>query len=105
MNGIFVLAPVIIGLAAVFVFGSVIMTFFSVFRHRGMMHKITDEVLRQAKSGAEKNEANENNTTVNAGPTEYSCSQCGASLGVNTEVSPSGDFKCQFCNSWSNVNR
>jgi DNA-directed RNA polymerase subunit RPC12/RpoP len=35
---------------------------------------------------------------------EYKCSNCGASIGINSDISPSGDVKCQFCNSWFNVN-
>jgi len=35
---------------------------------------------------------------------EYKCNNCGASIGVDSDISPSGDVKCQFCNSWFNVN-
>ncbi|MCF7974246.1 MAG: hypothetical protein K9N55_10555 [Phycisphaerae bacterium] len=35
---------------------------------------------------------------------EYKCTNCGAGIGVDSDISPSGDIKCQFCNSWFNVN-
>ncbi len=34
----------------------------------------------------------------------YKCDNCGASIGVDSDISPSGDVKCQYCNSWFNVN-
>ena len=34
----------------------------------------------------------------------YSCRNCGAGIGVDSEISPSGDVKCEYCNSWFNVN-
>jgi hypothetical protein len=35
----------------------------------------------------------------------YRCPRCGAPLGTDTDVSPSGDVKCRFCDSWFNVHR
>lgn len=35
----------------------------------------------------------------------YECPSCGAGLGADTEVSPSGDVKCAHCNNWFNVRR
>ena len=35
----------------------------------------------------------------------YSCSHCGASIGEDSEISPSGDIKCEYCKSWFNVNK
>ena len=34
----------------------------------------------------------------------YSCEHCGASIGTDSEISPSGDVKCEYCNSWFNIN-
>ena len=31
------------------------------------------------------------------------CYQCGAAVGKDTEISPSGDVKCEYCDSWFNV--
>jgi hypothetical protein len=34
---------------------------------------------------------------------DYECPNCGASVGEDSEISPSGDIKCAFCKSWFNV--
>ena len=45
------------------------------------------------------------NTSSNTqAKTNYSCEHCGASIGTDSEISPSGDVKCQYCDSWFNVN-
>ena len=33
----------------------------------------------------------------------HNCPHCGAGLDANTEISPSGDFKCAYCQKWSNA--
>ena len=33
----------------------------------------------------------------------WSCPQCGAPLGEDTRISPSGDVLCPFCENWFNV--
>lgn len=35
----------------------------------------------------------------------YQCTSCGATLGANADVSPSGDVKCQFCGRWFNIHK
>ena len=35
----------------------------------------------------------------------YRCPRCGAPLGKEADVSPSGDVKCTFCDTWFNVHR
>lgn len=35
----------------------------------------------------------------------YRCPRCGAPLGKDADVSPSGDVKCTFCNTWFNIHR
>ena len=40
-----------------------------------------------------------------APPAIDGCTNCGASLSTEVEISPSGDYKCPYCNSWSNVNQ
>jgi len=34
---------------------------------------------------------------------QLACPKCGASVGADTEISPSGDVKCPYCSSWFNV--
>ncbi|WP_437229348.1 hypothetical protein SH661x_001394 [Planctomicrobium sp. SH661] len=38
-----------------------------------------------------------------ASPQGYICSQCGAPLGKNPDVSPLGDVKCTHCGKWFNI--
>ena len=38
-------------------------------------------------------------------PFNYCCSNCGAKLGKESDVSPLGDVKCTFCNQWFNIHR
>jgi DNA-directed RNA polymerase subunit RPC12/RpoP len=33
----------------------------------------------------------------------YDCANCGAALGEDAEVSPSGDVKCTYCKRWFNI--
>ena len=34
---------------------------------------------------------------------DYACDNCGASISADADISPSGDVKCTYCNSWFNV--
>jgi DNA-directed RNA polymerase subunit RPC12/RpoP len=38
-------------------------------------------------------------------PVNYSCSNCGAQLADQSDVSPLGDVKCSFCRQWFNIHR
>ncbi|MBL9127312.1 MAG: hypothetical protein JNL97_06685 [Verrucomicrobiales bacterium] len=38
-------------------------------------------------------------------PVGYRCPNCGAQLGPDQEVSPSGDTKCTYCKRWWNIHR
>ena len=38
-------------------------------------------------------------------PLNYCCSNCGAKLTKQSEVSPLGDVKCTFCHQWFNIHR
>ncbi|MEQ9408585.1 MAG: hypothetical protein RIK87_12695 [Fuerstiella sp.] len=96
----FTIVPIIIGVIAVFVFISAIGTFLG---HRRLMNRITDEVFRESQQSGESGSSR--TPDGSAGPVDYSCAHCGASLSPDTEISPSGDFKCRYCNSWSNVQR
>lgn len=35
----------------------------------------------------------------------YKCDNCGAGLPEGADVSPSGDFKCVYCNTWFNIHQ
>ncbi|MDA1165803.1 MAG: hypothetical protein O3B13_22115 [Planctomycetota bacterium] len=35
----------------------------------------------------------------------YDCPKCGAALGKEAEVSPSGDVKCGYCDRWFNIHQ
>lgn len=38
-----------------------------------------------------------------SGARNYECPRCGATLGDQADVSPSGDAKCGHCDSWFNI--
>ena len=60
----------------------------------GTVHRVIDRALEE--DAASK-------TETPAGPRDYTCDHCGAALSDGTEVSPSGDFRCEYCDNWSNV--
>ena len=35
----------------------------------------------------------------------YDCPNCGAALGKDADVSPSGDVKCGYCDRWFNIHK
>jgi len=103
MNSVmFTLVPIFIGVVALFVFGGVFMTFLTAFRHRGTIKQITDEALRQSRQQTSSPRQHNTEPRSSSG-SDYACDRCGASLGAGTEISPSGDFKCEYCDSWSNI--
>jgi hypothetical protein len=42
---------------------------------------------------------------LSGSPLHYACSNCGAQLANNSDVSPLGDVKCSFCHQWFNIHR
>ncbi|QDU07929.1 hypothetical protein [Gimesia aquarii] len=42
-------------------------------------------------------------TSTNTKRGTYTCPKCNAPLSDNIEVSPHGDVKCGYCNSWFNI--
>jgi len=60
----------------------------------GTVHRVLDQALKEDAA---------NKTAAQATDRDYSCDHCGATLTDGAEVSPSGDFRCQYCDNWSNV--
>lgn len=63
-----------------------------------IQNRVFDHVERQLDQAEEEDPQADDNR-----PRNYNCDQCGAALGDNADVSPSGDFKCTYCGKWSNV--
>ena len=68
----------------------------------GKLHRPT-ELMEMAKGLEEV--VGESTTAPTASLLNYSCSKCGAQLGVQSEVSPLGDVKCSFCHQWFNIHK
>lgn len=45
----------------------------------------------------------ERSESVSAKSVSYTCPKCNAPLSDNIDVSPHGDVKCNYCNSWFNI--
>ena len=105
MIGVFSIVGIFIIVVAGLVFFGAISTLLG---HRKIMNQVTEQVFRQARDGQPGTAATASSTGMAAsaspGSADYSCDNCGAALANDTEISPSGDFKCQYCNSWSNTN-
>jgi DNA-directed RNA polymerase subunit RPC12/RpoP len=61
----------------------------------------SDILRRMGEQGQSLDQSTDEGTTV--APAAYTCPHCGATLGAGTEVSPHGDVKCSYCNSWFNI--
>ena len=93
----FGLFGVIFLLMFVFVVFNIIRTFSRV---HSMQNRVFDAVEKQLDQPQ-----NENDHRSERSPRDYNCDQCGAALGDNADVSPSGDFKCSYCGKWSNIHQ
>lgn len=97
-----------VGIVSMFIFVVAGFVFFSVvsgfIRHGRLMNQMTDQVFRQARQSPESSPLGPSETD---GPEfsadRFECRKCGAALDSDTEISPSGDFKCDYCDSWNNV--
>ncbi|MCR9198894.1 MAG: hypothetical protein NXI04_09640 [Planctomycetaceae bacterium] len=99
---LFTIVPIFIVIISCLVFAGFLFNFVTIFRGHRQVRQFTSEMLDAARREQSQPESPRRSVDSDGG---YACVNCGASLGVNTEVSPSGDFKCQYCNSWSNVNQ
>lgn len=68
-------------------------------RLKGMMQDLAETARNTQRNGPAK--------TSGESPTEpkvgYDCPNCGAALGTDCDVSPSGDAKCGYCKRWFNI--
>ncbi|MBD3675956.1 MAG: hypothetical protein HUJ26_20800 [Planctomycetaceae bacterium] len=85
------------------IFVLVFVTFaFQIFRTAGRIGQIQNRVFDQIERELDQADSSSHHTD-DSRPRNYECDQCGATLGDNADVSPSGDFKCTYCGKWSNV--
>ncbi|GAB5441145.1 MAG: hypothetical protein Fues2KO_14940 [Fuerstiella sp.] len=96
------------GLISMFIFivaGFVIFSVIAGFiRHGRLMNQMTDQVFQQARRPSESSQAQPAAMNTAASTADgFACRKCGAALDSDTEISPSGDFKCDYCDSWNNV--
>lgn len=99
----FTIVPIFIAVVGVITVVGAIMTFAGVLRHRKMFDRVADEAF--SRHTARPTGSHSESAKPAPAPGSFHCTHCGASLGTDTEISPSGDFKCEYCDSWSNVNR
>lgn len=73
-----------------------------IFRTAGRIGQIQNRVFDQMEKQLDQAEETKSQSDDHR-PRNYECDQCGAALGDNSEISPSGDFKCTYCGKWSNI--
>ena len=61
------------------------------------------DLLETAQALAESSASNASQDSQQPGQVGYSCPNCGADLGDDADVSPSGDAKCGYCKRWFNI--
>lgn len=75
---------------------------FNIIRVFGRVRHMQNRIFDAAEKRLDQPESNADESSEH-GPKDYNCDQCGAALGDNSDVSPSGDFKCTYCGKWSNI--
>ena len=98
----FSIAPAFITFVAFIIIVSVIRGFM---RHNSLFDRVTDEIERAARERRDVSAAPIAREQTSRDSGDYACNNCGAGLDVDNEISPSGDFKCHYCNTWNNVNQ
>jgi len=64
------------------------------------LQEITKDIAaNQPVAGSAKNDS----ATEAKPQVGYDCPNCGAALGKQADVSPSGDVKCGYCERWFNI--
>lgn len=56
--------------------------------------------LSELQANSNANDESSDSPTPRVG---YDCPNCGASIGEDADVSPSGDAKCMYCKRWFNI--
>ncbi|MEW4531289.1 hypothetical protein [Maioricimonas sp. JC845] len=85
-------------IALAFVLQGLAFLFASPEKHLGRMRSMMERMRHQMPEdlvGTDEPQAGGN----------YGCPNCGAPLGDDTDVSPSGDVKCPHCARWFNIHR
>ena len=84
-------------------FGGVMIASGSLIKSQGgQLRDMVQDLTEAAHSGV----AQSNHSASDPEPEQkvgYDCPNCGAALGEDCDVSPSGDAKCQFCKRWFNI--
>lgn len=80
------------------------------FKAAGMMNRLnlrkTAEQLQNLQQQTDNSsETQETPAATDAPGTGYECPSCGAALGGDADVSPSGDAKCRYCKRWFNIHQ
>lgn len=96
---LFSLVPILVCIGFLFTLGWMGIMMFVTFRQSKT--SLAERIMRQARQENQDSMADGRSCGERTG---YNCSHCGAGLDSGTEISPSGDFKCAYCQNWSNVN-
>lgn len=64
------------------------------------LHAMTKELKEMQAGELDEQTGQEANREPKVG---YDCPNCGATLGKDADVSPSGDVKCGYCERWFNI--
>jgi hypothetical protein len=76
---------------------------FGIFRTFGRVSRFQNRIFDHVEDQLNKRQTDDNDDRSPHAPRDYHCDQCGAVLGDDADVSPSGDFKCTYCGKWSNI--
>lgn len=86
-------------------FGGVMIASGSLIKSQGgQLRNMMQDLSEAARGGIERPPRSTDGTSAAAEPkVGYDCPNCGASLGEDCDVSPSGDAKCNYCKRWFNI--
>ena len=66
---------------------------------------VTGTLQQLSKMQQESRRGADRNPETGSSGGGYACTNCGATLQGDAEVSPSGDVKCSYCERWFNIHR